>query len=89
MVVTRVLYSVIGLNLHEKKAVLGIYLSESEGAKFCGAALLLTTKIYIRQRQIIERFMIASVRGRPLDLSVGNFPRFDGPISMIQTSICL
>jgi transposase-like protein len=33
-VVTRVLYSVIGLNLHGKKAVLGIYLSESEGAKF-------------------------------------------------------
>ncbi len=28
-VVTRVLYSVIGLNLHGKKAVLGIYLSES------------------------------------------------------------
>ena len=37
-VVTRVLYSVIGLNLHGKKEVLGIYLSESEGAKFCGAA---------------------------------------------------
>jgi putative transposase len=33
-VVTRVLYSVIGLNLHGKKDVLGIYLSESEGAKF-------------------------------------------------------
>ena len=33
-VVTRVLYSVIGLNLHGKKEVLGIYLSESEGAKF-------------------------------------------------------
>ena len=33
-VVTRVLYSVIGLNLHGKKSVLGIYLSESEGAKF-------------------------------------------------------
>jgi putative transposase len=33
-VVTRVLYSVIGLNLHGKKAVLGIYLSESEGARF-------------------------------------------------------
>jgi putative transposase len=33
-VVTRVLYSVIGLNLPGKKDVLGIYLSESEGAKF-------------------------------------------------------
>lgn len=33
-VVTRVLYSVIGLNLHGKKEVLGLYLSESEGAKF-------------------------------------------------------
>jgi putative transposase len=33
-VVTRVLYSVIGLNLHGKKEVLGIYLAESEGAKF-------------------------------------------------------
>jgi putative transposase len=33
-VVTRVLYSVIGLDLHGKKDVLGIYLSESEGAKF-------------------------------------------------------
>lgn len=33
-VVTRVLYSVIGLNLQGKKDVLGIYLSESEGAKF-------------------------------------------------------
>jgi putative transposase len=33
-VITRVLYSVIGLNLEGKKEVLGIYLSESEGAKF-------------------------------------------------------
>lgn len=33
-VVTRVLYSVIGLNLHGRKEVLGLYLSESEGAKF-------------------------------------------------------
>jgi putative transposase len=33
-VTTRVLYSVIGLNLHGKKDVLGLYLSESEGAKF-------------------------------------------------------
>lgn len=33
-VVTRVLYSVIGLNLHGKKEVLGLYLAESEGAKF-------------------------------------------------------
>lgn len=33
-VVTRVLYSVIGLNLEGKKEVLGIYLSESEGARF-------------------------------------------------------
>lgn len=33
-VTTRVLYSVIGLNLHGKKEVLGLYLSESEGAKF-------------------------------------------------------
>lgn len=33
-VVTRVLYSVIGLDLRGKKDVLGIYLSESEGAKF-------------------------------------------------------
>jgi putative transposase len=33
-VVTRVLYSVIGLNLQGKKEVLGIYISESEGAKF-------------------------------------------------------
>lgn len=33
-VATRVLYSVIGLNLQGKKEVLGIYLSESEGAKF-------------------------------------------------------
>lgn len=30
-VVTRVLYSVIGLDLYGKKDVLGIYLSESEG----------------------------------------------------------
>jgi putative transposase len=33
-VVTRVLYSVIGLNLHGKKEVPGLYLAESEGAKF-------------------------------------------------------
>ncbi|WP_305951965.1 IS256 family transposase [Emticicia oligotrophica] len=33
-VVTRVLYSVIGLNLQGKKEILGIYLTESEGAKF-------------------------------------------------------
>lgn len=33
-VVTRVLYSVIGLNLRGQKEVLGIYLTESEGAKF-------------------------------------------------------
>lgn len=33
-VTTRVLYSVIGLNLQGKKEVLGIYLTESEGAKF-------------------------------------------------------
>jgi transposase-like protein len=33
-VVTRVLYSVIGLNLHGNKEVLGLYISESEGAKF-------------------------------------------------------
>ncbi len=33
-VTTRVLYSVIGLNLHGQKEVLGLYLSESEGAKF-------------------------------------------------------
>jgi transposase-like protein len=33
-VVTRVLYSVIGLNLKGNKEVLGIYLTESEGAKF-------------------------------------------------------
>jgi putative transposase len=33
-VVTRVLYSVIGLNLQGKKEFLGIYLTESEGAKF-------------------------------------------------------
>jgi putative transposase len=33
-VTSRALYSVIGLNLHGKKEVLGIYLSESEGAKF-------------------------------------------------------
>jgi putative transposase len=33
-VVTRVLYSVIGLNVAGKKEVLGIYISESEGAKF-------------------------------------------------------
>lgn len=32
-VVKRVLYSVIDLNLHGKKDVLGIYLSESEGDK--------------------------------------------------------
>jgi transposase-like protein len=31
---TRVLYSVIGLNLRGNKEVLGIYLTESEGAKF-------------------------------------------------------
>lgn len=33
-VTTRVLYSVIGLNLQGMKEVLGIYLTESEGAKF-------------------------------------------------------
>jgi transposase-like protein len=33
-VVTRVLYSVIGLNLQGKKEILGIYLTKSEGAKF-------------------------------------------------------
>jgi putative transposase len=33
-VVTRVLYSVIGLNLAGRKEVLGIYLTDSEGAKF-------------------------------------------------------
>ncbi len=33
-VLTRVLYSVIGLNLQGKKEILGIYLTESEGAKF-------------------------------------------------------
>lgn len=33
-VITRALYSVIGLDLEGKKEVLGIYLSENEGAKF-------------------------------------------------------
>lgn len=33
-VITKALYSVIGLNLEGKKEVLGIYLAETEGAKF-------------------------------------------------------
>lgn len=56
-VVTRVLYSVIGLDLQEKKDVLGIYLSESEGAKFW-----LTIINDLKQR-CIEDVLFACVDG--------------------------
>jgi putative transposase len=56
-VVTRVLYSVIGLNLHGKKDVLGIYLSESEGAKFW-----LTIMNDLKQRGV-EDVLFACVDG--------------------------
>jgi putative transposase len=56
-VVTRVLYSVIGLNLHGKKDVLGIYLAESEGAKFW-----LTVLNDLKQRGV-EDIIFACVDG--------------------------
>lgn len=56
-VITRVLYSVIGLDLHGRKDVLGIYLSESEGAKFW-----LTIMNDLKQRWV-EDVMFAFIEG--------------------------
>ncbi|GAB3283527.1 IS256 family transposase [Larkinella harenae] len=56
-VVSRVLYSVIGLSLKGKKEVLGIYLTESEGAKFW-----LSVLTDFRQRGVSDVF-IACVDG--------------------------
>jgi putative transposase len=56
-VVTRVLYSVIGLTLSGKKQVLGIYTSESESAKFW-----LTVLTDLRQRGV-EDLLVTCVDG--------------------------
>lgn len=56
-VISKALYSVIGLNLEGKKEVLGIYLSESEGAKFW-----LTVLNDIKQRGV-EDIIFACVDG--------------------------
>ena len=37
-VVTRAVYNVLGVNRHGYKDLIGMYVSESEGANFCGAA---------------------------------------------------
>ena len=35
---SRAIYNILGVNREGKKELLGVYVSENEGAKFCGAA---------------------------------------------------
>lgn len=37
-VVTRAIYNILGVDIEGKKDLIGMYVSETEGAKFCGAA---------------------------------------------------
>jgi putative transposase len=77
-VVTRVLYSVIGLDLHGKKDVLGIYLSESEGAKFW-----LTIMNDLKQRGV-EDVLFACVDG------LKGFPEaIESAFSKTQVQLCV
>jgi transposase-like protein len=77
-VVTRVLYSVIGLDLHGKKDVLGIYLSESEGAKFW-----LTIMNDIKQRGV-EDVLFACVDG------LKSFPEaIESAFPRTQVQLCI
>jgi putative transposase len=77
-VVTRVLYSVIGLDLHGKKDVLGIYLSESEGAKFW-----LTIMNDMKQRGV-EDVLFACVDG------LKGFPEaIESALPKTQVQLCV
>ena len=70
-VVTRVLYSVVGLTLSGRKQVLGIYTAESESARFW-----LTVLTDLKQRGV-EDLLISCVDGlKGFDTAIGNvFPR--------------
>jgi putative transposase len=70
-VVTRVLYSVIGLSLNGKKQVLGIYTAESESARFW------TTVLGDLKQRGVEDVLIACVDGlKGFDSAINSvFPR--------------
>ena len=59
---SRAIYNILGINREEKKDLIGIYLSENEGAKFCGAARRLSVLTDLKQRGV-EDILIACIDG--------------------------
>ena len=59
---SRAIYNILGINREGKKDLIGIYLSEYEGAKFCGAARRLSVLTDLKQRGV-EDILIACIDG--------------------------